>query len=115
MTKDLRPKGTPVAAETRPPNKQVKIRLDDSNMQNVYANVFNAGITREEIVLLFGMNQGPPFVRKELRIRLSDRIVLNPFAAKRLARVLNGAIREYEFRFGSLDVKGRGPESSTSH
>ncbi len=36
---------------------QPKIVWDDSNMRSVYANVANVAGTREEIVLLFGMNQ----------------------------------------------------------
>jgi len=42
---------TPLAAQ------QVKVRWDDSSMRSAYANVCNVAGTREEIVLLFGMNQ----------------------------------------------------------
>ena len=36
---------------------QTKIVWDDSNMRSAYANVANVAGGREEIVLLFGMNQ----------------------------------------------------------
>jgi hypothetical protein len=95
---------------------RMRIRLEDSSLRSAYANVFNVGSSREEIVLLLGMGQISPANQKELRIRLSDRIVMNPFAAKRLATLLNRAIRDYEFRFGSLDdFKNGRREKSTTH
>src|SRR5512139_4052858 len=92
----------PVAAST-----QVRVKWDDSNMRNVYSNVCNVAGTREEIVLLFGMNQAWHSGQKEVTVQLADRIVLSPFVAKRLASLLNNVIRDYETKFGSLDVEGR--------
>ena len=62
---------------------QTRIMWDDSNMRSVYANVSNVMGTREEIILLFGMNQAWRFDQKEVKVQLTDRIVLSPFAAKR--------------------------------
>jgi hypothetical protein len=36
---------------------QPKIVMDDSNMRSVYANVTNVTGGREELIILFGMNQ----------------------------------------------------------
>jgi hypothetical protein len=102
-------------AESTQPGTQVKIKWDDSNMRSVYANVVNAAGTREEIVLLFGMNQAWHSEQKEVNVKLSDRIILSPFAAKRLATLLNNVIRDYEFRFGSFNIEGGRPEDSTIH
>jgi hypothetical protein len=82
--------------------QQVKIRWDDSSMRSVYANVCNVAGTREEIVLLFGMNQAWHSGQKEVTIQLADRIVMSPFDAKRLATLLNNVIRDYEAKYGSL-------------
>jgi hypothetical protein len=41
----------------------------------------------------------------EILIELTDRIILNPYAAKRLALVLDGVIRQYEATFGELPVE----------
>ncbi len=87
--------------------QQVKIKWDDSSMRSVYSNVCNVAGTREEIVLLFGMNQAWHSGQKEVTVQLADRIVLSPFVAKRLASLLNNVIRDYESKFGSLDVEGR--------
>src|SRR5512138_3554953 len=104
MAKDRSLEGTPKMAESTQPT-QVKIKWDDSNMRNVYANVVNATGTREEIVLLFGMNQAWHSEQKELTVQLSDRIVLSPYAAKRMALLLTNVIRNYEQRFGALDIE----------
>jgi hypothetical protein len=96
-----------------PGSTQVKIRWDSSNMRSAYANVFNVAGTREEIVVLFGMNQAWDASQKELTVQLSDRIVLSPFVAKRLSLVLGNVIRDYESRYGKLDVETRQPTDTT--
>ena len=81
-----------------------KIHWDDSNMRSVYANVCNVAGTREEVVLLFGMNQAWHAAQEEVTIQLADRVVLSPFVAKRLSLLLSNVIRDYEAKYGSLDV-----------
>ncbi len=81
------------------------VNWDDSNMKTAYANVVNASSTREEVTLFFGTNlTWNPAEAKELHVRLSDRIVLNPFAAKRLWMLLGAILKEYESRFGQLNI-----------
>ena len=110
MAKEKEREGTGVIGDTATvPGTQVKIRWDDSNMRSIYANVCNAAGTREEIVLLFGMNQAWHSAQKELTVQLTDRIVLSPFAAKRLSLLLQNVIRDYESRFGELDIGVRRP------
>jgi hypothetical protein len=82
-----------------------KVRWDDSKMKSTYANVCNAASTREEVTLLFGTNQTWHSGGKEVIVELSDRIILNPYAAKRLAGLLNAVIKQYEDRFGAIDVE----------
>ena len=79
------------------------IRWDDSKMRSVYANVCNVSSTREEVTLLFGTNQAWRSGQKEVGIELTDRIIVSPFAAKRLSVLLSGIVEEYETRFGALD------------
>ena len=88
---------------------QLKIRWDSTNMRSAYANVFNVAGTREEVVLFFGMNQSWDATQREVTVQLSDRIVLSPFVAKRLSLVLSNVIRDYESRYGKLDVEARQP------
>lgn len=83
---------------------QARITWDDSDMRSVYANATNVAAGREEIVLLFGMNQAWQAGQKEIRVRLSDRVILSPYAAKRLSLLLNNVLRGYENRFGALEI-----------
>jgi Protein of unknown function (DUF3467) len=81
------------------------VNWDDSTMRTSYANVVNASSTREEVMLFFGTNlTWNPGEAKEFNIRLNDRIVLNPYAAKRLWTLLGALLREYEARFGALNI-----------
>jgi hypothetical protein len=81
-----------------------KIKWDDTNMKSSYANVCNVTSTREEVVMLFGINQAWNRGQKEVTIQLTDRIIISPYAAKRLAMLLEGVMKEYESRFGALPV-----------
>lgn len=81
-----------------------KIRWDDSNMKSAYANVCNVSSTREEVVMLFGVNQAWNRGQKEVTIQLTDRIIISPYAAKRLSMLLNAVVKEYEGRFGTLNI-----------
>jgi hypothetical protein len=86
-----------------------KVEWDDSNMTTSYANVCNASSTREEVTLLFGTNQTWHAGQETVTVQLSDRLILNPFAAKRLAMMLNRVIETYEQRFGALDLTAQPP------
>ena len=85
--------------------QQPKVVWDDSNMRSVYCNTTNAAAGREEIVLLFGINQAWHADQKEIKIQLTDRIILNPFAAKRFSALLNRVLQNYEARYGKLEVE----------
>lgn len=83
----------------------MKIKWDDSGMKSSYANVCNVTSTREEVVMLFGMNQAWNRGQKEVTIELNNRIVISPYAAKRLSMLLGSVVKEYENRFGTLNIE----------
>ena len=90
-----------------------KLKWDDTNMKSSYANVCNVTSTREEVVMLFGVNQAWNRGQKEVTIQLTDRIIISPYAAKRLSMLLQGVVSEYEKRFGELNVDaGTGGEAA---
>ena len=89
-----------------------KLKWDDSNMKSSYANVCNVTSTREEVVMLFGVNQAWNRGQKEVTIQLTDRIIISPYAAKRLSMLLQGVVSEYEKRFGTLNVEAGGGEAT---
>lgn len=82
------------------------IHWDDSAMKTSYANVVNASSTREEVTIFFGTNQTWNMQKdSDVTIQLSDRIIMNPLAAKRLCVLLSGILKEYETKHGPLELK----------
>ena len=78
----------------------------DKNMATHFANVVNVQSTREQVDLFFGTNQTWNVGGGgQVAVDLSNRIILTPFAAKRLWTVLGGVLREYETRHGNLEVE----------
>jgi hypothetical protein len=90
-----------------PGSTEVKIRWNNSNMRSVYANVFNVTAVREEIVLLFGESQS--LDKDERGVRLTNRILLNPFTAKRLLILLENAVQKHESKYGPLESQSPAP------
>lgn len=88
------------ASETSGP----KVNWDDSDLRTTYANVVNATSTREEVSVFFGVNKTWNGADGEFDVKLTDRMVLNPYAAKRLALLLAGVLTQYEKRYGKLDL-----------
>lgn len=98
------------AAETASTGTTVPtVKWDDSTMTTTYANVCNVTGTREEVALLFGTNQTLYTGQKEVTVKLTDRITLSPFAAKRMLALLQEVVRQYEQRFGQLDIEVSAP------
>lgn len=86
----------------------LRITWDDSEMGTLFANAVNASSTLEEFMLFFGTNQTwNPSAGGVIRVKLNQRVILSPHAAKRLAVLLNSVLAEYERRFGTLKVEGR--------
>lgn len=91
--------------EAKPQAEGPKIYWDQSKMKTTYANVCNVSSTREEVSILFGTNQTVNNAQNGIAVELSDRIILNPYAAKRLALILTGVIQQYEAAFGVLPIE----------
>lgn len=83
---------------------QMQVKWDDTNMKSAYANVCNVMSTREEVVMMFGVNQAWHAGQKEVTVQLTDRIILSPHAAKRLSLLLTNIVKQYEERFGQLNI-----------
>ncbi len=102
-------KSTTAEASTATDGKKLadmqKVVWDDSRMNTSYSNVCNVLGSREEITLLFGANQAWHAGQKEVKVLLSDRVVLNPYAAKRLSMLLDRVLKEYEVRYGDLKLE----------
>jgi hypothetical protein len=71
-------------------------------LKSSYVNFANANSTQEEVVLNFGMNNNWDRMGSEVEIELTHRIVMSPFAAKRLADLLGKLVAQYEGRYGVM-------------
>ena len=105
MTAEERQRAGTESATEATAQREPTLKWDDSKMQTTYSNAVNVTSTREEVSLFFGTNQTWNVGEdNQVNVQLSDRIVLNPYAAKRLSLLLAGVLKEYETRFGSLLV-----------
>ena len=76
---------------------------NDEAMATSFANVVNIQGTREQIELFFGTNRTWNLGEgSNVRVDLTNRMILTPHAAKRLNAILTGVLREYESRHGPL-------------
>lgn len=79
-----------------------RIKWNTQGLKSSYVNFANANSTREEVVMNFGLNNSWDRTQTEVEVELAHRLVMSPFAAKRLAELLSKLIAEYETRYGDL-------------
>jgi len=82
-----------------------KIHWDDSAMRSYYPNAFDMSFDREKISLLFGLQHAGDRRYSGEAVDLSNRIVLSPLTAKRLANALESVIQQHKVRYGSPEMK----------
>ncbi len=92
-------------APAQPDASAPRVKWDDSNMRSSYANVVNATSSREEVTIFFGTNETWSPNEGEFTVQLTERIILNPFAAKRLILLLGNVLKQYESRYGVLEIE----------
>ncbi len=95
------PVGGPVEQE-----QSVRIELDDSNVDGLYANLCRVSSTPEEVILDLALNPNPMGTPVQ-KIRVSQRVILNHFTAKRLAALLTATVQRHEQVFGRLETDVR--------
>ena len=94
-------------AQQQTGQQQVRLRVDERSMESEYANAFRTNGTAEEVMLDFGVNlmqPAPAGGQPEIVFRISQRIIMNYYSAKRLAITLSQLIRRHEDQFGELEL-----------
>lgn len=77
--------------------------MDSSSLSTVYTNFCHVTFTPEELILDFGLNtQTPPSPTQP--IKLTHRVVMNFYTAKRLMNGLHFAVSRFESLFGPLEL-----------
>ena len=89
----------PADAPAQPP----QFAVDSSALSTVYANFCRVTGTPEELVLDFGLNTQMVPTGAET-VKLSHRIVMNFYTAKRLLGALMNVVQAHETSFGALEL-----------
>ena len=94
----------PQAAQQAPP----QFPTDYSSLSTVYTNFCRVNITPEELVLDFGLNPQVSPTPSE-PVKLTHRVVMNFYTAKRLCSALAMTLQRHEGTFGpiELDIRRR--------
>src|SRR5881396_4279983 len=103
MADELR---TPETTNPTPPTgqpPQQQFTTDASQISTVYTNFCRVSVTPEELVLDFGLNTQMIPTGTET-VKLSHRIVMNFFTAKRLLLALSQVVQQHEGSFGALEL-----------
>ena len=77
--------------------------LDESRLNTTYTNWYRVTGTPEELILDFGLTSTLGVVTDE-PIKVTERLVMNFFTAKRLLAHLHFALKRYEAYFGGVEV-----------
>jgi hypothetical protein len=95
------------AEETRAPAQQqqqsFQVQVDDNNAAALYANFCRVTGSPEELIIDFGLNPQPVGVPTQ-PIKVSQRVIVNFFTAKRLLNALALSVQRHESVFGVLET-----------
>jgi hypothetical protein len=94
---------TGTEALTTPAGQVPQFPTDTSGLSTVYTNFCRVSVTPEELVLDFGLNTAVTPNPAE-PIRLTHRVVMNFFTAKRLLNALLGVVSQHENAYGVLEL-----------
>jgi hypothetical protein len=82
---------------------QQQFVADASAITTIYTNSCRCSVTPEELVLDFGLNtQMQPTANEP--VKLTHRIVMNFYTAKRLLGLLANVVQQHENAFGALEL-----------
>ncbi|MEZ6125300.1 MAG: DUF3467 domain-containing protein [Planctomycetaceae bacterium] len=101
----------PKAAAAKPapapePQQTQEVVVDDSSANAGYANFCRVSSTPEELILDLGLNP-TPYATGKVDVKVTQRIILNHFTAKRLWSALSMALQRHEQAFGVLETDVR--------
>ena len=92
--------------------EQATVQIDDSAAPACYANFCRVSSSPEELVLDMGLNPHPYGTGHTIKI--SQRVILNHYTAKRLLSALSMAVQRHEQAFGVLETDVRKRVQSNS-
>jgi len=88
------------------PVQQTEIVVDDSQAHAAYANFARVTATPEEVIVDFALNP-QPFATGRQDLKVSQRLIMNFYTAKRLLGALQTTIQRHEGAFGAIELDVR--------
>ena len=102
------PKKGPAAPPAEAPPQQAQqmqtFNVDTTALSTAYANFCRVTGTPEELVLDFGLNTHMAPTPPTEPVKLTHRLVMNYFTAKRLLGALHMAVQQHENVYGVLEI-----------
>jgi hypothetical protein len=104
MAEEGRPAPSEASSQAPAQPQQVQVPIDFSSLASGYVNWFRFTGSAEELIIDLGLapqlGQMPP----SEPIKLTHRLVMNFYTAKRLLQNLNRAVGIYESHYGALET-----------
>lgn len=94
------------AKAAAPAAQTQEVVVEDSGANAGYANFCRVSSTPEELILDLGLNP-TPYATGKVEVKVTQRIILNHFTAKRLWSALSMALQRHEQAFGTLETDVR--------
>lgn len=91
------------------PNEQVQVLLDERDLRTVYSNAYRIHTAAEEVIVDIGFNMpnpnpAPGSTAPQVVFKVTERVIMNYSAAKRLTGSLTQLIKRYEQQFGEVPI-----------
>ena len=96
-----------VEAQVQETERRTELLVDDSNANVNYSTTVHINGSPEEFALDFSRGVRPGPRPNTAVLRVDSKVILSPWAAKRLAIELSQAVQRYEETFGTLEIDPR--------
>lgn len=104
MSTDKEKDPAPAAAAVPAAQQNVpQLQVDESGAVSLYSNFCRVTGTPEELIIDFGLNSQPMGV-PDKPIKITQRIIVNYFTAKRMLAALQMSVQRHEAAFGVLET-----------
>jgi hypothetical protein len=103
VSKETGPESIDSISSSAQQNQQIQVSIDDTTAPTLYSSSARVWTSPEDIAVDF-FGRLRPTSPKSAVLKVEQRIVLNPYAAKRLALSLAQSVQQYEHSFGHIEL-----------
>jgi len=94
---------TPDQPQAAPAQPQIQPTIEPDTLEPIYTNFARVTGSPEELILDFGLNT-QPIGNINTPVKISERLVMNYYTAKRLWHTIGVSLQRHEETFGVLEV-----------